>query len=127
MVYNERQTITIFVQVNFKDNCFEIKAASNNGLDDHSEWKWIHEENTDIQNFHIKNAVIHDDKLVIFARGKPRNVKEQCCSFLLIFKLNHNNGQVTSFDKDYKYIKLNPTMYAEFLARPIIARNGDNL
>lgn len=34
---------------------------------------------------------------------------------------------VTGFEKEYNYIKLNSIMYAEFLARPIISRNGDNL
>lgn len=75
MVYNEIQTITLFTQVNFKDNCFEICAAANKGLDK-NEWSWIHKENTDIQNFHIKTAVLYEGRLVIFARGKPRGVLE---------------------------------------------------
>ena len=52
----------------------------------------------DIENFHIKNACIIDDRLVIFARGKPRNTLEQCCSFLLSFKLEVGaDGFVTGY------------------------------
>lgn len=127
VLYKEKQTITIFVQVNFKENLFEICAAANKGLSDNSAWDWIHKDTTDIENFHIKNATIIEDRLVIFARGRPRNTQEQCCSFLLIFKLKTQNDMVTGFDKEYSYIKLNSIMYAEFLARPIVSRNGDDL
>jgi len=34
---------------------------------------------------------------------------------------------VESFEKEYRYIKLNPVMYAEFLAAPVITRHGDDL
>jgi len=127
VLYKEKQTITIFVQVNFKDNLFEICAAANKSLLDDNEWAWVFKENVDIENFHIKNATIIDDKLVIFARGKPRTVLEQCCSFLLIFKLKIENDLVVGFETPYNYIKLNSIMYAEFLARPIVSRNGDHL
>lgn len=126
VLFKEYQTITIFVQVNFKDNQFEIKAAANKGLYKNDEWTYIFEQNVDIENFHIKNACIIDDRIVIFARGKPRNVLEQCCSFLLIFKLKIEGGFVTGFDTPYNYIKLNSVSYAEFLARPIVSRDGDN-
>lgn len=42
----------------------------------YSEWKTIYKKNTDIENMHLKNAFFYEDKLVIFARGKPRNVIE---------------------------------------------------
>lgn len=76
VLYKEKQTITIFVQVNFKENLFEICAAANQGLQDAGTWNWVHKETCDIENFHIKNATIIDDRLVIFARGRPRNVLE---------------------------------------------------
>merc|ERR1712166_875956 len=103
-LYKEKQTITIFVQVNFKDNLFEICAAANKSLLDDNEWAWVFKENVDIENFHIKNATIIDDKLVIFARGKPRTVLEQCCSFLLSYKLKVGvDGLVTELDPNYNY------------------------
>ena len=65
---------------------------------------------------------------MIFARGKPRNVFEQCCSFLLSFKLKiSSDGLVSDLANPYNYIKVNEIMYAEFLSKPILSKHGDDL
>ena len=93
-----------------------------------TDWQFIFKENVDIENFHIKNATIVEDRLVIFARGKPRNVLEQCCSFLLSFKLQVGaDGLVSGLDPHYNYIKLNEIMYAEFLSTPQISKVGNDV
>ena len=83
--YEEDQTLTIYAQVNFDSNLFQICSAINNqkvSIQDESnnaapaEWKWIFREDVDIENFHIKSAFIHMDRLMIFSRGKPRNERE---------------------------------------------------
>ena len=69
----------MYANVNFKDNKFEIQLAANKGLSTNDpDWTFIFKENVDIENFHIKNATIVDDRLVIFSRGKPRGVLNQC-------------------------------------------------
>ena len=68
VVHNEKQTISLFTQVNFDKNLFEICMASNNGnLDEDHTWTWVYKETTDIQNFHIKSAILYDNKLIITA------------------------------------------------------------
>lgn len=69
------QTITLYVQVNFDKNCFQIMSAANKGFGS-TEWEFIFTQDVDIDNFHIKCATIYKDTLIIFARGKPRDVKE---------------------------------------------------
>ena len=114
--------------MNFKENKHEILSAANNGSNDDTEWQFIFKENVDIENFHIKNAIIIEDRIVLFARGKPRNVIEQCCSFLLSFKLRIGpNGLVCGFDPAYNYIKLNELTYAEFLLKPIVSKQKDDV
>ena len=52
---------------------------------------------------------------------------EQCCSFLLSFKLKlGTDGLVNGLDPNYNYIKLNEIMYAEFLSKPEITKSGDD-
>lgn len=130
--YNEKQTITLFVQINFENNCFQMNSAVNKEnvrlQASSEEWKWLCKLDLDtIQNFHIKNAFFFEDKLVIFARGQPRNVIEVCCSFFLIFNLVIEGGNLVSVDPDYRYIKLDPLSYAEFQSRPQVTQSGDNL
>lgn len=129
VVWSETQTITVYANVNFKDNKFEIQCAANKGLSSSDpEWQFVFKENVDIENFHIKNATIVDDRLVIFSRGKPRGVLEQCCSFLLSFKLQVGaDWLVSGLDPNYNYIKLNEIMYAEFLSKPEISKMGDDV
>ena len=72
----------------------------------------------------MKCATIVNNSIVIFARGKPRNILEACCSFLLIFDLKtDDDGLVCGFDPEYRRIKVNPIMYAEHLNIPIINSN----
>jgi len=78
-------------------------------------WHWIHKDVTDIDNFCMKAATVCQDRLIIYCRGKPRNTIEQCCSFLLIQKLKIEGSHIKSFDGDYKFIKLDPLVNAEFL------------
>ena len=117
------QTISVFVQVNFDANKFQICAATNNGKLDDAEWGWVFKEDLDIENFHIKSAVVVGKKLCIFSRGRPRNVLEQCCSFLLIFNLKTEGNLVTGVDPAYTYIKLDPTVYPQFLTVPFVEKN----
>ena len=93
------------------------------------QWTWLADSQLDleIQNFHIKCAFIHKDKLIIFSRGQPPKVVEVCCSFLLIFDLVIEKGMVSAIDPNYKYIKLDPLTYAEFQVAPQIAQSGDDL
>lgn len=63
--YNERQTLTLFVQINFESNCFQLNSAINNKdwnrtADTKDEWEWLGKLDLDIQNFHIKCAFIRD-------------------------------------------------------------------
>jgi len=92
-------------------------------------WTWLADSELDLEinNFHIKCAFIHEDKLIIFSRGQPQGVIEVCCSFFLIFKLNIDKGLVTGIDPAYKYIKLDPLTYAEFQVQPQLAQSGDDL
>lgn len=120
--YDEKQTITLFVQINFENNCFQLNSAINKGnvrtAESTEEWTWLAKMDLDIQNFHIKNAFFQTDNgqnnLVIFARGQPNGVIEVCCSFFLIFDLVCENGMLKSIDPAYRYIKLDPLSYAEF-------------
>lgn len=120
--YDEKQTITLFVQINFENNCFQLNSAINKGnvktTESTEEWTWLAKMDLDIQNFHIKNAFFHTDNgqnnLVIFARGQPQGVIEVCCSFFLIFDLVTESGVLKSIDPAYRYIKLDPLSYAEF-------------
>jgi hypothetical protein len=111
--------------VNFEKNKFEVSMSTNNGKLTDEEWTWLMKETVDIENFHIKSAVIIDSTLVITARGRPRNVLEQCCSFLLCFKLKTNEGLVVGVDPDYKYVKLDPLVYPEFNRQPFVQRLSD--
>jgi hypothetical protein len=120
--YNEKQTITLFVQINFENNCFQLNSAINKGnvkvTENNEEWTWLCKMDLDIQNFHIKSAFFHQDgkqdNLVIFARGQPNGVIEVCCSFFLIFDLVTEGGLLKSINPQYRYIKLDPLSYAEF-------------
>lgn len=85
--------------------------ATNKGLDKDEEWEWLCRQDVDIENFHIKTASFYQNKLIIFARGQPRNVYEQCCSFLLIFHTSEESGKL-KIDPNYNYIKLDPIVYA---------------
>ena len=87
-------------------------SAANKGYGS-TEWDFIFKEDVDIDNFHIKCATIYKDYLIIFARGKPRDVVEQCCSFFLTFKLKTQGNLVTGYETPYNYWKLDPCMYAE--------------
>jgi len=119
-------------------------VAMNQGLNEagknfEGEWTWIAQQDVDIDNFHIKNALIYDDKLLIFSRGKPRDVLEECCSFLLILKLKIEDGNIKGIEgfglKDaiekssaqYKYIKLDPLVYPQFLSRTWVSRREADL
>lgn len=133
--FNEKQTITLFVQINFENNCFQMNSAVNKGnvktTESTEEWTWLGKLDLDIQNFHIKNAFFNQDgktdNLVIFARGQPHGVIEVCCSFFLIFDLEVENGMLKAINPDYRYIKLDPLSYAEFQSRPQLAQAGEHL
>ena len=114
------------MQVNFEENKFQVSVSTNNGNLTDKEWTWLMKETVDIENFHIKSAVILDDTLVITSRGRPRNVLEQCCSFLLCFKLKIAKGLVVGIDPDYKYIKLDPIVYPEYNTHPFVQRLNDS-
>jgi hypothetical protein len=87
--------------------------ASNTNLRSNDEWKWLSKLDVDIENFHIKNASICGDNLLIFSRGQPQGVYEQCCSFLLVLRLIRGpNGTVKEVDPKYHYFKLDPIVYA---------------
>lgn len=48
----------------------------------------VHTQKVDIDHLFVKTAfVIDESKLVLFCRGRPKGVLEQCCSFLLCFTL----------------------------------------
>ena len=96
-------------------------------MQDDYEWKWLAAIDLDINNLHIKNAFIYDDKLIIFSRGQPQGVIEVCISFLLIFSLVTQDDEIISIDPNYKYIRVDPLTYAEFQARPIMEKTVDNL
>jgi len=125
-VYNERQTITAYVQVDFEVNKFMICAASNGGVYDDKPWTWVFRETIDIENFHFKSITIIENKMIFLARGRPRDVQEQCCSFILIMPLIIKDGVVTGLDKNYKYIKLDPVVYPEFKTKPFVQRQNDS-
>jgi hypothetical protein len=111
-VTNNDQTITVFTQVNFEKNQFEVCMASNNGnLDEEHQWTWLFKDQVNVQNFHIKSAVLVKDRLVLTARGKPKDVFEQCCSFLMIFNAKLEGQLITGFDADFHFIKLDPVVY----------------
>ena len=59
----------------------------------------------------MKSVFIHQNRLMVFCRGKPRNEREQCCSFLLIYKLIISDGRVEGFDSNYSYLKLDDITY----------------
>lgn len=100
--------------------------AHNESVESNEEWKWLSKMDVDIENFHIKSASISGEYLLIFARGQPRDVYEQCCSFLLMLKLIIQKGKVTDVDKNYHYLKLDPIVYAQFAAVPFFARRDQN-
>ena len=137
--YKENQTITIFVQANFDESCFQICCAINKGITEpgkpfEGEWEWLCQQNVDIDNFHIKTALIHGDKLLIFSRGKPKNTLEECCSFLLVLNIKgdgDNVKEITGFNKkgvlpkdqaQYNFIKLDPLVYPQFLSKVWVSR-----
>ena len=122
--------MTLFANVDFNKNSFKINCAANYGNDKNKltdEWKYIHEDVTDIDNFCIKTACIYQDKIIAFCRGKPRNVLEQCCSFILVQKLKIEKGLVIGFEGDYNYIKLDPLMNPEFLTHPHVSLRDNDL
>jgi hypothetical protein len=122
--HDNRQLLTIFSQVNFDQNKFEIVIASDNGnTGDFFEWTYIYKECTDIANFHVKSAVMIKDNLVITARGKPRDTFEQCISFLLIMKAQINEGLIAGFDPGYNYIKLDHLVYPQLNSTPVVDYN----
>ena len=101
--------------------------ATNSSLRSTDEWKWLSKLDVDIENFHIKNASICGDNLLIFSRGQPAGVYEQCCSFLLVLRLLRGaNGAVTGVDPNYSYFKLDPIVYAQFAAASYFTRSNDN-
>lgn len=116
--YEDRQTMTLYVMINFETNCFQLKAAINQrnvGLQPtKEEWKWLAEMDLDIVNFHIKCAFIFQNKLVIFSRGQPKDITEVCCSFLLVFDLEIDSNVIKAINPEYKYVKLDSLTYAEF-------------
>ena len=65
------------------------------------------------------------ERLVVFCRGRPRKVIEQCCSFMLIYKLKSEDSCVTGIDPHYTYIKLDSLIYPQFLTTPFVQRRGD--
>lgn len=119
------QVLTLFTTVDFNANQFKINCAGNYGAPDDGpsdkEWFWVHDGLTDIDNFCIKTATIYQDKILAFCRGKPRNVLEQCCSFILVLKLKIEAGLVKGFEEGYSYIKLDPLINPEFLTKPFIS------
>jgi hypothetical protein len=131
--YDEHQNLTIFVQVNFDKNCFQLRGASNMKRYsaeklDCSDWENLFEHDIDIENFHVKSVFIFQDKLMLFSRGKPRQVMEQCCSFLLVVPLVLKNGTVVDIDAaNYTYLKLDPVVYIQYLSRPTVNRMGEHV
>mmetsp|Transcript_7829 Transcript_7829/g.13126 ORF Transcript_7829/g.13126 Transcript_7829/m.13126 type:complete len:215 (-) Transcript_7829:26-670(-) len=129
--FYQGQTLTIFTLVDFSKNRFTINCARNSGDIEspeqaNQEWTWIHKEVTDIDNFCMKAATICQNRLLVFCRGRPRNVIEQCCSFLLILKLKIEKGMITGLDGDYHYFKLDPLVNPEFLCSSRVSyRNND--
>jgi len=120
-----KQTITIFVQVNFEKNQFEVCMASNKGeMGESTKWDWLFKECVDIQNFHIKSAVMVGDQLVVTARGRPKDTFEQCCSLLMVFNAKTEGQLVTGFDKDFTFIKLDPIVYPELITTPQVRLGG---
>lgn len=117
--YNN-QTVTVFTQVNFQKNQFEICMAHNAGVTDVADhqWTWLFKEPMDIQNFHMKSAFMIEDKLVLTCRGKPRNTFEQCCSFLLILQAEFEGQMIKGFNKEYTFIKLDPIVYPQLITQP---------
>jgi len=97
--------------------------------EDPKDWEFLGEHDVDIENFHVKSIFFFEDKLLMFARGKPRGVMEQCCSFLLVFNLIlDKSGAVKDIDTDnYTYLKLDPIVYIQYLARPTVNRKGNDL
>lgn len=63
---------------------------------------------------------------MMFCRGKPRNEREQACSFLLIYKLLVQDGRIQGFDSNYTYLKLDDITYVQYLARPQVGRKGND-
>lgn len=126
VLHNEVQTFTVFTQVDFNANKFEICMATNNGNTDETyEWTWLMKRTVDIQNFHIKSAVMLNNKLIITARGRPRDTFEQCCSFLLILDAIQENKSsvgslITGFEEEYHFIKLDPVIYPQLNTTPTL-------
>ena len=50
--YNEKQTITLFVMINFEANCFQLNSAINQEnvrlTPSNEEWKWLAKMDLDI-------------------------------------------------------------------------------
>lgn len=122
VLHNEKQTFTVFSQVNFDQNKFEIVMASNKGnLAADFAWEHIYKESTDIANFHIKSAIMVGDYLVITSRGKPRDTFEQCVSFLLFMKSKQDeNGIIIGFEPDYNVMKLDHLVYPQLNTPPTV-------
>ena len=88
---------------------FELDKISEKPAD----WTWLGEYDCDIENFHVKSIFFFEDKLLLFARGRPKGVMEQCCSFLLAINLIlDKSGRVQGINMDnYTYLKLDPVVY----------------
>ena len=67
--------------------------------------------------------------MLVFCRGKPKDTLEECCSCLLILKLETDGDRVVGLEgmkrKDqlakneatYTFIKLDPLVYPAFLSK----------
>ena len=120
------------MQVNFTDNCFQFMMAANEGNvgtnASQNEWQWLVKRNTNIEYFHIKNAFVLDNMLILFSRGKPQNVSEICCSFLLCMPLVIEHGRVTDVrTDDYTTIKVDQLAYAQNQCEPQVNKKGNDI
>jgi len=66
-----------------------------------------------------------EDRLVLTARGRPKDTFEQCCSFLMILKAKKNDSLITGFDKDFTYIKLDPLVYPQLITVPQVKKASE--
>lgn len=131
-VQYEDQVLTVFVQVNFTDNCFQMMIGSNNGNvganETEEQWKWLKQANVDIEYFHIKNAMIYENKLLCFGRGKPKGCTEICCSFILAMDIKTENGRIVDVETDkYTYVKVDQLSYAQYQSKFQINKKGNDL
>lgn len=84
--------------------------------DKETEWQWLPDLPTDIDDLHIKTAAIHGNKLYIFGRGQPKG-SEAPGNQLLIFNLIIERDGVKSIDPNYTHIKLSHYSTPEPLGR----------